>query len=526
MESANIGELPDNPDTYGSSSDLWNSGITESDIETSAFGVYVSYWNDHNTQPRMSYVDYIEIVVYYSTSEDTTEPFWDNLVESSDPLELGNNESISIDVTDESTISNVYLEFDNVNHSMSLVSGDTYNYDDWQPTTTGLKSYTIWMIDEFNNINSTTGDITVVDTTKPNIMNIVESSDPLELGSYETIECDIYDNNTIEWVYLEFAGGNHSMGLKMGITYEYTTWLPTTTGLKSYTIWVNDSAGNINSTSSDITVIDTTDPVISNVIESDDPLDLGDTEIITCDITEVNTLDFVYIEIGDSNYSMSFVSGITYRYNEWTPISLGVKNYTIWVNDSAGNLVSFSDNITVIEPSGDEICPSYRNLVIEFNPCELGNYLKFTIEINDTNDILFVYLEFNNVNYSMNDLGDDVYYIAILPNNTGVFRYIIWFSDTENNMCSIEGNITIQDSPFLILSIVSMIFLMGLIFIAFIKLKIYIIILVIYLFSLMIGISSLEHSEMVFFPNFSVFFMMFQSFVFLLASIKKFKNKI
>ena len=126
----------------------------------------------------------------------------------------------------------------------------------------------------------------------------------------------------------------------------------------------------------------------------------------------------------------------------------------------------------------------------------------------------------------MNDLGDDVYYIAILPNFTGSFVYIIWFSDTENNICSITGTLIVQDSQFIVLSLISMFFLMGLMLFMFIKLKLYYIILIIYLFSLMIGVSSLEHAEMVFFPNFSVFFMMFQSFVFLFASIKKFQGKL
>jgi hypothetical protein len=157
------------------------------------------------------------------TTGDTDPPTWDNLVESADPLELGQTETIDINVYDASTISFVYLEFDSVNHTMSYISGDNWRYSTWAPTSVGIKTYQIHMIDQYNNINQTDDQtLTVEDTTDPIISNIGESADPLELGSTETITVDITDESSMEFVYLEFEGSNHSMSFVSGVQWEYT----------------------------------------------------------------------------------------------------------------------------------------------------------------------------------------------------------------------------------------------------------------------------------------------------------------
>lgn len=148
---------------YGSPTDIWNTELTQTDIEGSTFGVQIYYrcifeFSDVN-------IDNIQIKVYYSISDDDNEPpTWDSLIESSDPLELGNTEIININVYDESTISFVYIDINSVNYTMDFISGDNYRYSTWTPITIGVKNYSIWLIDEFNNINWTgIYDITVIE---------------------------------------------------------------------------------------------------------------------------------------------------------------------------------------------------------------------------------------------------------------------------------------------------------------------------------------------------------------------------
>jgi len=150
---------------YGSPIDIWSTELTQNDIESSTFGIQIFY---HNPSPFISFqvnVDNIQIKIYYSTDDyDNESPTWDNLTESSDPLELGNTEIININVYDDSTISFVYIEINNVNYTMDFISDNNYRNSTWTPITIGVKNYSIWMIDEYNNINWTgIYDITVID---------------------------------------------------------------------------------------------------------------------------------------------------------------------------------------------------------------------------------------------------------------------------------------------------------------------------------------------------------------------------
>ena len=142
---------------YGNPTDMWNTELTQIDIESSTFGMQIFYYNPSTFISFDVNIDNIQIKIYYSIDEapDDEAPTWDNLTESSDPLKLGNTEIININVYDESTISFVYIDINNVNYTMDFISGDNYRYSNWTPITIGVKNYSIWLIDEFNNINWT-----------------------------------------------------------------------------------------------------------------------------------------------------------------------------------------------------------------------------------------------------------------------------------------------------------------------------------------------------------------------------------
>jgi len=55
-------------------------------------------------------------------------------------------------------------------------------------------------------------------------------------------------------VLIEISGLNYTMTKISSATWEYNSWIPTTEGLKSYTIYANDTEGNWNSESDTIMV--------------------------------------------------------------------------------------------------------------------------------------------------------------------------------------------------------------------------------------------------------------------------------
>ncbi|MFX1437270.1 MAG: S8 family peptidase, partial [Promethearchaeota archaeon] len=181
---------------------------------------------------------------------DITPPTYSNLVESADPLLLGNTEIIKIDVTDPSGVKQVLIEFESINHSMTNIGGNTWQYDSWTPSNTGIYPYTIYMEDNINFWNSVSDSIEVKeDTEPPNYSNLVESADPLELGNTEIISISITDLSGIKQVKIEFEGVNHTMTDMGGNIWKYDSWKPSNIGIYQYTIYMEDNNNFWNSVS-------------------------------------------------------------------------------------------------------------------------------------------------------------------------------------------------------------------------------------------------------------------------------------
>ena len=346
--------------TYGNNSDTWNSGYSYADINNVSFGVQYRMKNARNgPSSYRSYVDHIKITVYYT---ENNPPKWVNLTESADPLELSLNETISINVIDESGINQVLLEYDNFNHTMTNTVGNTWSYSKWQPSSTGVKEYKIYMEDNNNNWNETTTyDITVItgDFDGPSFSYLIESANILELGESVRIQVNTTDISGINSVYIEISEVKYSMINLVGDTWIYTNWTPTTLGTLSYKIWANDSKGNENEMSDSILVRDLSCPIIEQIIESSDSITLGDEMIIKIVVSDSAGVEQVIITIGEKNNTMEEESlessllhsatssdSTTFVYR-WTPTGTGIQYYTIYVKDNNGNWNSFIGSFNV-----------------------------------------------------------------------------------------------------------------------------------------------------------------------------------
>ncbi|MFX1431593.1 MAG: DUF2341 domain-containing protein, partial [Promethearchaeota archaeon] len=278
---------------------------------------------------------------------DDTPPTYSDLTESSDPLRVGQNVTISIKVYDfpGSGVNQVLLEYDSSNHTMVFIGGDTWSWNKWKPSI-GIHFYKIFMEDMANNWNMTSGTITVVDATAPIIENITKSEDPIELGNNVTISVDVFDNETsVSTVFIELEAKNYTMVNVNEDTYEYN-WTSSHAGIAYYTIYAFDSVNNWGFINDSILVQDTTLPFYSNLFESADPLELGDSLIIRVDIYDFAGINQTFIEIEGVNYSMTN-DGNTWEYNSWTPNNWIVYQYKIHTEDNNGNWNSLITNITI-----------------------------------------------------------------------------------------------------------------------------------------------------------------------------------
>ena len=191
-----------------------------------------------------------------------TPPIYATVIESANPLELGAMETITISgVTSLSGIQPVLLEFEGNNQTMIDLGGGTWCYTTWTPSSAGAYPYKIYIQDNLGFWNTTVGAIQVIDSTPPAYLSVIESADPVELGGTEMIAlAGVADLSSIQVVLLEFEGSNHTMTNVGSGTWRYNTWIPSNTGVKPYTLYIQDGTGNWNTTSGAIQVNKTTIP--------------------------------------------------------------------------------------------------------------------------------------------------------------------------------------------------------------------------------------------------------------------------
>jgi len=433
---------------YGTYNDAFDGIIEE--IKISA-GIHSNDWISTEFSNQNDPLSFFSIG---SEEElDFTPPTYLNLIESSDPLELGDTEVISINVTDLSGIKQVYIEFPGVNYSMTNIDGNTWQNDSWTPNSVGNYTYTIWMEDNYNNWNSTTGTIEVIDTTPPTYSDLIESADPLQIGQNETISIKVFDSpgSGVNQVILEYESLNHTMENVGPNTWSWSNWRPSSENIYNYKIHMQDMENNWNMTSGAITVVNTTGIVIENLIESADPLELGNDIIITVDVYDTNTsLSSVLFEFDGVNHTMqncslvknnSYNITLIYGYN-WTNPSVGTFLYTIYANDSGNNWNSFQASFNVI----DSTSPTFSALFESDNPLELGDTITISINASDLTGINRVMIEFEGSNQTLLNISKTWTYNLWTPSNTGSHSYTIWIEDNYRNWNYTSSAFMVQDT--------------------------------------------------------------------------------
>ncbi|MFW9895740.1 MAG: DUF2341 domain-containing protein, partial [Candidatus Thorarchaeota archaeon] len=421
------------------------SGILDevrlSSSDHSADWIETEYNNQYNPQAFLT--------VGLEIKFESTPPTYSNLIESSDPLELGDTEVITINVSDPSGINQVRIEFEGDNHSMTNIGGDTWQYDSWIPSNVDNYTYTIWMEDYYHNWNSTVGTIKVIDTTAPTFSDLIESADSLQLGLNETISIKVYDllGSGVSQVLLEYESSNHTMISGSGNTWSWGKWKPTSLGIKIYTIYMQDMENNLNITSGTIEVLLMTAPVVENLTKSPDPLELGNSITIFVDADDNETfVSTVLIELESTNYTMNGPVGTKYNFT-WTRSWTGSVIFTIYANDSVGNWNSLTSSFDIV----DTTPPAFSGHNKSEDPLELGNTIIISINSTDLSDINELRLEYQDSdsvirNHTMSKIIGDLWqYDLWTPGATGNWSYRIWAKDNNDNWAFISDSILVQD---------------------------------------------------------------------------------
>ncbi|NHJ26315.1 MAG: LamG domain-containing protein, partial [Candidatus Lokiarchaeota archaeon] len=339
-------------------SNCFNGFIDEFRISHNSYNIgwYQTEVNNHNNTDSFFIISSEETV-------DTTPPIYTNLSESSDPLELGDTETIQINVSDFSGVSQVLIEFEGSNHSMTNIVGDSWQYNSWVPNIVGNYTYTVYMQDNMMNWNFTTGIIEVVDTTPPTYSNLIESADPLELSQTEVIQITVNDLAGISQVLIEIENFNHSMTNIGGNNWQFNSWIPTQWIVYDYEIHMQDNNGNWKSFSNYLTVQDTIEPSAPILNNSPSGDVSGNLVFDWSDGSDPSGIAY-YILIIDNEANFSITPGYV-RYINITNIGTTSSYYELTETLPSGRYYYF---LAQIDGAGHQSSYTIGSFTINLNP--------------------------------------------------------------------------------------------------------------------------------------------------------------
>ncbi len=445
------------------------SGVTDANGQYHIHGI--DAWQYNVTASKPGYVsDYTEPVTI--TAGGTT--YVDLTLYSYPPtiyhtqvvFNLENNTApipIFVQVLDDGSVGEVTMWMTDVHGVQTVTSMDAMDATNFMAT---IPSQTIpGTLTYYFMANDTAGN-SANTTSSLNIINVIELASPLmtvaidpsstEYGGYTNISAIISDDhspNVSVWINITYPGGgtyNHSF-YGDGLFFVNDTYLDL--GTYDYTIWTNDSFGNINYTSGTFVVADTLRPIISSISVSPATQEIESAVNISADIVDVSGIDQVFIEIIDpnstmTNVSMSNVAGNSYYWQDNYNI-VGTYDYTIWAIDNNG-LVNYTIGSFLIQ---DTNAPSLINPVTIPSVQEAGDSVVVGAEITDLSGIEGAWLEIVDPDGDMTNtsmtLGTGDYY-TVEDNYTviGVYDFTIWTKDNNGLINSVSGNFTIEDTLF------------------------------------------------------------------------------
>ncbi len=320
-----------------------------------------------------------------------------------------------------------------------------YNTNKWslyvnqsKNATTGLVegnyTYQVFSLNSENNKNSTGPRTVIIDTIAPTVSIAFPTNSTNHSNTGLNINYSVSDQNTIScWYSNDTMGVNTTLANCANITT--ITWEE---GKHNVTIWVNDTAGNKNTTNVTF-IIDTIPPTISIAIPSNYTNTSNTNQDINYSVSNPGRHSCWY-----SNDTMGVNTTLATCANITTITwAEGEHNVTVWVNDTTGNKNSSTIRFTI-----DLTSPTFTNLSNQ--TVEYGNAL--TYDLNSSDTVLFDCFSVNDTtNFKINCSG-------YLENNTNLSVNLYWLNitvnDTSNNQNStlLQVNVNDTTSPTIILN--------------------------------------------------------------------------
>jgi hypothetical protein len=180
----------------------------------------------------------------------------------------------------------------------------------------------------------------IVPDEEPPEINSVEYSEIISYGGNQTVSVEATDAIGIDSCLIDYGEGNKVMP---GCSY---TWAPSILGNISFTVYVNDSAGNSNSANGAFSVVDDVAPSLISWSITPGIVFVGGSVNITAEVADNYQVDKLWAEVAGERIELPGV---------YVADEAGSFNVSIYVNDSSGNTVNASGFFVSAEPFAFEV---------------------------------------------------------------------------------------------------------------------------------------------------------------------------
>ncbi len=171
---------------------------------------------------------------------------------------------------------------------------------------------------------------------------------------------------------------------------------------------------------------------LKNLTENADPLELGDTEVITVVVNEPQGVLQVFITFEGANHTMQNIPGTDqWICDDWTPSATGVYFYEISEENSKHKWSTIIDSIRVVD---DATPPNYVILGQKEKKIDFGKEFTLSINVSDSSGIMLVLVEFEGENRSMINIEDNIWQYSWTPCCSGIYYYKIYMEDNFENL--------------------------------------------------------------------------------------------
>lgn len=305
----------------------------------------------------------------------------------------------------------------------------------------GVYNYTIFVNDTEGNFNTNEAIVTVTDDLAPNVEETVYSPTIAEDSSGNQILWNLTDVHPDQFAVYR-NGTEIQSGTWDNPNYITVPVASSTIGVFNYTLFANDTSGNVLITNVFISVQDLTNPTITASPGPVVTYDEGATgNVLQWTATDKHASSVELLRNGTSVSVQAWTSGVANSFNV-DGLVLGTYNFTVVFTDAYGNVASHQI-VLMVE---DGIPPVFISTPLNrtFFIGESGNSINWTVS--DAHPQSYTIYQNGSVVSSGGWTSGTPIVIGLSSLSIGVYNYSILITDAGGNVITHSAYITIRST--------------------------------------------------------------------------------